>query len=465
VTIPDTAPKRRREPSRRRKIVRRALIGFLAFVLVLGVAAAAAVWKLQGNIDTAELGESVVKDDTPKGAMNILFIGSDTRDLKTKGYGSEKGQRSDALMLVHFAKDNARIDAVQIPRDTLMDLPACDDTGSGSFAGGSGMINSALEAGPACSVRAVETLSDVRIDHFVQLDFDGFASMVNALGGVKVCLDEAMVDKDAKLDLPAGEQKIGGKDALALARTRHAVGDGSDIGRLGHQQVVMSSIISRARSTSVLTRPDRLFKFLNALTKSITVDKGISSIPELTGLAKRARAVKDEDIRFVTMPNGAAPTDPNRVVKTDDADTIFTAVAKDQEMPVEGENDEPGTDEGGETTDPRATAVRILNAARTPGLATSAQASMTTLGYTVNGLADAQTPATATRIFVDGTPEAQATAESLNADFGFNAEIVQQDITGVWLILGSDRVEAGTDPVKPEPVKATSRTAADSLCA
>ena len=137
---------------------------------------------------------------------------------------------------------------MQIPRDTLTTLPACSDSGSGGFAGGPNlMINSALAGGPACSVRAVEALSGVHINHFVQLDFDGFASMVNALGGVDVCLDEPMVDRDAKLDLPAGKQQLDGKDALALARTRHAVGDGSDIGRLGHQQVVMSSIIGRAR--------------------------------------------------------------------------------------------------------------------------------------------------------------------------------------------------------------------------
>jgi LCP family protein required for cell wall assembly len=478
VTTPDTAPqdsapKRRREPSRRRVLVRRALLGVGVLVLVLGVGAAAAIWKLQGNIDTAPLSDSVVEAKTPEGAMNILFIGSDSRDLGTDEYGKGTGsQRSDALMLVHFAAGNKRIDAVQIPRDTLLDLPSCKDTGSGAFAGGSNlMINSALDGGPACSVKAVETLSDVRIDHFVQLDFDGFASMVNALGGVNVCLDQALVDKDAKLDLPAGEQTIKGKDALALARTRHAVGDGSDIGRLGHQQVVMSSIINQARSTSVLTRPDKLFKFVNALTSSITVDDGISSIPDLTGLAKRARAVPDSGITFVTMPNGAAPSDPNRVVKTDDADTIFGAVKKDQEMPVEGEETtDVGTGDGegdggtAEASDPRSTPVKVLNAAQTPGLGTSAQTSLTELGYTVTGVETAQRPATATRIFVDGTPEARATAETINADFGFGAEIVEQDVTGVWLIIGADRIDAGTDPVKPKPVKATTRKATDSLC-
>lgn len=455
-----TAPRRRGDVSRRRTLLRRAVIAVGVFALVLGVGAAAAVWKLQGNIDSAELGESIVEDDTPKGAMNILFIGSDSRDLGTDEYGKGTGsQRSDALMLVHFAKDNARIDAVQIPRDTLTDLPACEDTGSGAFAGGYGMINSALDGGPACSVRAVEQISNVRVDHFVQLDFDGFASMVDALGGVDVCLDEPMVDADAKLDLPAGEQTLGGKDALALARTRHAVGDGSDIGRLGHQQVVMSSIIAQARSTNVLTRPDRLFKFLNALTKSITVDEGISSISALTGLAKRARAVSDEDITFVTMPNGAAPSDPNRVVKTDDADTIFAAVADDEEMPVTSNDPQ-------DTSSDHDAPVTIYNAAQTANLATAAQSSLTSLGYTVAGLRTAQQPATKTRIFVDSTDAARKTAEALNEDFGLDATIVEQPtgMTGVWLILGADRIEAGTDPVKPAPVKATTSKATDSIC-
>ncbi|WP_159085783.1 LCP family protein [Aeromicrobium chenweiae] len=460
---PATPPtSRKRVRPRGRRIARAFGIGALALSLVLGVGAAAAYWKFNHNIESKALDDKdhVVTDDTPKGALNVLFIGSDSRKLKTKGYGKEEGQRSDALMLVHFAKNNTRIDAVQIPRDTLTDLPSCDDTGSGAFAGGpQQMINSALAGGPSCSVRAVEQLSGVHINHFVQLDFDGFASMVNALGGVKVCLNQAMVDPDAKLDLPAGEQKLRGKDALALARTRHAVGDGSDIGRLGHQQVVMSSIINQARSAGTLTRPDRLLKFINALTSSITVDDGISSIPKLTSLAKRARAVDDSDIRFVTMPNGTAPTDPNRVVKTADADTIFAAIAKDKKVPVEGsEDDQKAT---------RAALVKILNAAQTDGLATSAQTAMTGLDYTVSGTENAQKPAKKTRIFVDGTPEAMTTADAINRDFGFKAEIVvhTSGMSGVWLILGSDRIAGGVQPNAPKPVKATTRTASESLCA
>jgi LCP family protein required for cell wall assembly len=330
---------RQRQQNKNRRwgsLLLRTLAGVLSLALILAATALVAVSKLEGNIESAPLPAPVVTADTAAGAMNILFIGSDSRDLKSSEYGKRDGtQRSDALMLVHLSQGDTRIDAVQIPRDTLLDLPACEDAGRGASTGGpSQMINTALAAGPGCSVRAVEALSDVSIDHFVQLDFDGFSSMVDALGGVRVCLNTALVDPYAKLNLPAGKQNINGKNALALARTRHAVGDGSDIGRLGHQQVVMSAIVKQARSTSILTRPDKLLRFLNAVTKSITVDDQISSITELTGLAKRAQAVPDDKITFVTMPNMPAPTDPYRVVKTKDADVLFKAIAKDRELPV-----------------------------------------------------------------------------------------------------------------------------------
>src|SRR5699024_2286913 len=156
---------------------------------------------------------------------NVLIIGSDTRDLASAkdasddsgtgegansgatsghGFGSAEGARSDAMILAHVAADGGRIDAVQIPRDTIMDIPACDDTGHGASAATHGMINSALNAGPACSVSAAEELTGVRVDHFINVDFDGFSAIVDALDGINVDLDEPLNDPKANLDLPAG---------------------------------------------------------------------------------------------------------------------------------------------------------------------------------------------------------------------------------------------------------------------
>ena len=264
----------RRIYRRRRFLAVLVLLAVLALICGIGVAGAA--WRLHGNISTAPL--RVGQDGASRAAeadgdLNVLLLGSDGRDLSSDEYGDDDGSmRSDAMVLAHISAGDERIDAVQLPRDTLTDLPACADTGRGSFPGGYGMLNSALNFGPACSVAAAERLSGVRIDHFVVVDFEGFVTVVDALDGLPVTLPEALEDPFADLDLPAGEQTVDGRDALALARTRHAIGDGSDIARLGHQHMVMSAILGRATQRKVLTRPTRLYAFLDAVTGALTVD-------------------------------------------------------------------------------------------------------------------------------------------------------------------------------------------------
>lgn len=360
----------RRGPAHRRRRVqpetvrrRRRTVGALAILalaapLVVAGGLLGTVSHLEGNLATAPL--SADGNPVPReidGAMEVLLIGSDSRDLQQASYGQGDGsRRSDALVLVHLSAEDDRIDAVQLPRDTLMDLPACPDTGSGASRGGRGMLNSALNFGPACTVAAVEELTGVQIDHFMELDFEGFIAIVDALDGVQVCLPEALEDPAADLDLPAGEQVVGGTDALALARTRHAVGDGSDIARLGHQQMVMSAVVQEATSSRVISRPDRLYAFLDATSSSLTVDPGLSRAADLAGLATRASRVDPSHITFATMPWEPAPTDRNRVVPSAEAAGLFAALAADEPVVAQVEDadvpdsgpDETATVEGGD---------------------------------------------------------------------------------------------------------------------
>ena len=354
-------------PRRQRRLAakyrrRRTFVAVAAVLIICApVTIAVAVHNLGANITSSPLrahGGDVPEKLTDE--TNVLIIGSDTRDLDSakdasdgsdsgsdanfgaassaatsgaasaQGFGGAEGARSDAMILAHVAADGGRIDAVQIPRDTIMDIPACDDTGHGASAATHGMINSALNAGPACSVSAAEELTGVRVDHFINVDFDGFSAIVDALDGITVDLDEPLTDPKANLDLPAGHQTIGGDDALALARTRHAVGDGSDISRMGNQQMVMEAIIDRAKSGQVLTRPDRLYGFLDAVTSTIGVDDELDSMRSLASLATTVASVPEDDITFEIMPWTAAPEDPNRVVKSAEADAVFTAIIDDE---------------------------------------------------------------------------------------------------------------------------------------
>jgi LCP family protein required for cell wall assembly len=335
--------RRRMEAKYRR---RRFVVGTVACTVVGGlVVGGLALSRLQSNLSSSPLRSDdtaeVMNDNTH--GTNILILGSDTRDLEDNVYGDAGGDRSDAMVLAHLSEDESRIEAVQIPRDTMMDLPACDDTGHGSSAGGYGAVNSALNAGPACSVAAVESLSGVRLDHFIEMNFEGFTTMVDALDGVPVCLPEPLEDSKASLDLPAGDQIVDGRDALALARTRHAVGDGSDIARMGHQQQVMSAIVQRAKSTDVLVRPDRLYGFLDAVTASLTVDDDLDSLTALASLATTAAQVADDRISFQVMPWEPEPTDPNRVVPSAEAADVFQHIRTD--APLEDDEEDTSSDE------------------------------------------------------------------------------------------------------------------------
>ncbi|MGO1927142.1 MAG: LCP family protein [Brachybacterium tyrofermentans] len=343
-------PQHRRRGSRTLVLqpARIATVLTLAAVLVLGIGAVGTMRHLSGNITTSPLRAGAESDRGAVGGdLNILLLGSDSRDLAEESFGEADGsRRSDAMVLAHLSADGARIDAVQLPRDTLLTLPACDDTGDGSFVGGRGMLNSALNYGPACSVAAVEELTGVRVDHFVEVDFEGFMAIIDALGGLPVCLPDALDDPAADLDLPAGQQTLGGKDALALARTRHAVGDGSDIARLGHQQMVMSAVVQEATSRQVIARPDRLYSFLDATTSALTVDPGLSGIADLAALGSRVSRVPAEGITFLTMPWEAAPGDPNRVVASAEAAAVFEHLAVDEPIALAGGSVGDGSRDG-----------------------------------------------------------------------------------------------------------------------
>ncbi|PRC07922.1 transcriptional regulator [Arthrobacter sp. MYb211] len=448
-----------RKNSSRRKRNFRIIAAALVLALVVGVGAA---WfRLQGNISTAAMRATEQRVPDSSRGMNILLLGSDSRTFSSTEFGKDNGSaRSDSMVLVHLAADNERIDAVQIPRDTLLEIPACEDTGHGHYAGGHGMINSALNYGPACSVAAVESLTGVNLDHFIEVNFEGFISIVDALDGIDVCLADQMQDPKANLDLPAGNQTVKGEDALALARTRHAVGDGSDIARLGHQQMVMSAVVQRATGRETLTRPDRLYSFLDAVTSSMTVDPGLSSLANLASLATRIQAVPTGEITFMTMPWQPAPQNRNRVVPAPEASTIFERLSAD--TPVNLGDKESSKAEAAPAASSHEAAVRITNGARVNQLASQFAAKATAQGFSISEIDTAEAPQAATRLLAADTQEARQTAKALAKELDLDLRPLKAPIDGVQLLLGQDYLEI--KGAEKAPVKTTNRKASQSLC-
>jgi LCP family protein required for cell wall assembly len=370
-------------------------------VLAFGIAGAASAYsRLQGNIKSADvtklLGDrptqAPVNPNDPNAgkAVNILLIGSDVRsgDNGTIG-GVVSGMRSDTTIVLHISADRSRIEAVSIPRDSLVKIPACQRSNGTSSQAQTGMFNAAFSIGSesgqvsdaaACTQKTVEQTTGVFINHYVVIDFAGFITMINALGGVSMCVPNNMDSPDAELKLSAGFQTLDGPTALAYARARKGagLGDGSDTGRIVRQQKLLAATVKEVRSKNLLTDVPELVRFLNAATSSITADPDLASIPSMSGLAF---SVKDtRDIHFMTIPFGPAPSDPNRVVWTKAADPIWANIAKDVPMLS------TGTPAAGATTAPSAT---------TPPAATTSTAPTTAAAPTV--------PAPAATTQTDGT--------------------------------------------------------------
>jgi LCP family protein required for cell wall assembly len=349
------AHQQRRTRRRRRAL----LIATLAVVVVAAVAAAfvaAATAKVSEN-----LAQNVIErpgEEAPEvpvvpdwdGPVNLLIMGSDERAGLTSGdYGEDSGARSDVMMLLHVSADHSNATLVSIPRDTMLPIPECTTSGGEVIAAqGPSMINSALMAGPYCSMDAIRDFTGLPVDHFIVVDFDGVIGVTDAIGGVDVCVATDVEDPYSGLFLPAGEHSITGVDALAFLRTRHGFGDGSDLGRIAAQQTYLAALARKVTSAGTLTNPFALFALADAASKAIHVDEGLSTADALVGLAGTLAGIDLDHIALVQLPVQDYEPDPNRVEPiADQAAALFAALAADHVIGLpSGEPDEPVSPEG-----------------------------------------------------------------------------------------------------------------------
>jgi LCP family protein required for cell wall assembly len=341
---------------RRHPLLRSTALVALAVVSFGGVGAATAYVRLENNIETfdvtrltgpaptPEVEEPVDPTDPHAGeALNYLIMGSDVRDGENALIGGEvEGMRSDTTIIMHISAARDRVELVSIPRDSQVQIPDClfhDGTSSrpqferfnAAFA--TGARNDDVGEAAACTIRTVQTLTGITIHGWVVVDFAGFRNMVDALGGVSMCLPEDMSSDLANLYITGSPefQTLDGPTALAFARARtgKGLGNGSDIMRIERQQQLIGSIAKDVLSRNILTDSTALYRFLNATTQSLKADPDTGNITNLMGLAFSLQNVPSGNIVFMTVPHATYPADRNRVIWTDDASKIWAHLISD----------------------------------------------------------------------------------------------------------------------------------------
>lgn len=267
-------------------------------------------WAVTDAVDAATVRADVFGDldgrpaDSP--ATDILIVGSDSRigmsqdaldRLHAGSQAAADGARSDTMILAQLAADKKSLTLLSIPRDSYVDIPAWKDHPEHHD-----KINSALNlGGPALTVATVEKATGVRVDHYVQVDFSAFAQIVDALGGVDVCLPKATDDPLSGLTLPAGVSHVGGVEALAYVRARYTLTGGSDLGRIHRQQEFLGSLAARAASSDAVTDPARLADLVRSVAAAVQTDSGLDT-ESMLNLALAVKSVPRDQIRFVSMP-------------------------------------------------------------------------------------------------------------------------------------------------------------------
>ncbi|MFF7437311.1 LCP family protein [Streptomyces sp. NPDC008122] len=344
---------RRKQRAGRRKAP--VLISGAAAVLVLGGAALGyAYLKLDGNLQGVDINAQLGKerpDDVDNGSLDILVLGSDSRSGDNGAYGKDEGgARSDTAMVVHVYEGHKKASVVSIPRDTLITRPSCTDAQGAAVPGERrAMFNTAYEVGgPACAVKTVESMSGIRMDHYIEVDFTGFKKLIDELGGVEITTTKAIKDSKSHLDLAPGTHTLDGEQSLGLVRTRKSVGDGSDLGRIQLQQAFMKAFIEQVKGVGVLTDPTKLYGLADAATKAITPDSELDSVQKLMGFAKGLSGISAGNVHMVTLPVRYDPRDPNRVVPLDaQAQQVWKALKGDLPIPASATEDTATGQAGG----------------------------------------------------------------------------------------------------------------------
>jgi LCP family protein required for cell wall assembly len=463
-------------PERRRgwRIIGWISIGLSVIMVAVSLVAYAGYLQLQGNIHHEDVTANIGTNRPKKlnSALNILMLGTDSRAGANAKYGAgmkNDPAHSDTMILLHLSPGGGQAMGISFPRDLMVPIPSCRlRTGGTSAAQSVGMINSAFTIGGAsCSIKTIEGISNIRIDHFLQVDFTSFKGVVDALGGVEICLPQSVHDKNSGLNLSKGKHLLQGEQALAYVRNRHGLGDGSDLGRIKRQQQFLGSVAKKALSAGTLTDVTKMWKLLNAATKSLTTDKGFDAL-SMAKVGQGLQGMTAGKVRFVTVPWGAYAPDINRVaLRQPAADDFFTAIRNDKTAPNEPAPATTAAAKAPAKIPASHVKVRVFNASGIPGQALRVKDLLTAQGFVVvkvgNGTASMGT--TTRVLYASGADQQAATLAALVP--GGKTAAGGGGSTGVVdLVLGTDwtGLKGAAKKSTPIPTLQGEIKATDNIC-
>nr|WP_245550281.1 LCP family protein [Nocardia niigatensis] len=379
----------------------------------------------------------VVDADGQTGDENFLIVGTDTRaganaSLGAGSVNDAEGARSDTVMLVNIPANRARVVAVSFPRDLDVSRPICEGwdndkavyTGDKFPAADGDKLNATYAlGGPKCLTKVITKLSGLKINHFVGIDFSGFESMVDVVGGVEVCTTKPLVDEvlGTVLTTP-GKQVVNGSTALDYVRARHVYGEErSDYDRINRQQRFLSSLLRSALSSKVLFDPGKLNGFIDAFAKHSFMDNVTTK--DLLTLGRSMQKMQAGAITFLTVPTAGTTSYGNEIPRESDIKAIFRAVIDDQPLPGEKKTDPAPSSSAAPVAkpklmavDPSTVSVQVSNGSLTSGLASTTATKLAAQGfqiYSTGNYADGTSPKTMVRYSNGHEAEAGTVASAI----------------------------------------------------
>ncbi|WP_449343995.1 LCP family protein [Streptomyces tricolor] len=465
VPRPPERPVRSVRPPRRPRWAMRAVTTLSVVVLASAGIGHAVVTSLDAGIARIDAFKDMKNRPRAGHGMNLLLVGTDGRDKiseqdrRAYRLGGQPCHCTDTMMIVHISEDRERATVVSLPRDSYADMPAHVDQNSGRRHGPHPVkLNAAYaEGGPQLTIRTVENMTHVKIDHYLEVDFTSFMRTVDVLGGVKVCTPTPLKDKYTGLDLAPGTHTLLGGQALQYVRARHLDG-ASDLGRMKRQQRFLAALLDKATSSGVLLNPMRFRDVTRAVLGSVRADAGFGT-DELLDLGRAMRNFSPSSSEFTTVPIGQMNFQVKGIGSTlkwdpAKAERLFGAVRDDRPLAADQPRRDPAAAPVPVEVAPETIRVQVANGTGTAGLAKRVDAALAATGFATTRQ-PVTAPAHVPRTVISYDPRWDRSARSLAAALpGAELRAVPGQGPMLKVTAGADfknvRKVRFEDPARPE---------------